>query len=164
MPIDFLFPNPFEPDIKDIIRHQYVRKVKRRNQIYSAISGLVGAIALIVMLYYIPYAQDTYSFMKNCKGTVLATIYFGLIIVVFISGWISVSTGNTVNEIPQLTNHFQVMQTSFYIAVSNESLERLSEDCLYSKETKSELAFSYYNIYVDIYDELSGDTTRYFIG
>ena len=43
-------------------------------------------------------------------------------------------------------------------------MEQLSKDYLRSKRTKLKLAFNYYNVYVDIYDETSSNTTRYFIG
>lgn len=43
-------------------------------------------------------------------------------------------------------------------------MEQLSKDYLCSKKTKSKLVFNHYNVYVDIYDETSGDTIRYFIG
>lgn len=164
MPIEFLLPNPFELDIKDIIECQYIRMIRKYNQISSVISGLISAISLIVMFCFIPYARVNHLFTKEDREAILAVIYLVLIAVVFMSGGNCVSTWSTASEMPQLTNHFQVKQTSFYIAVSNEKLEQLSKDYLRSKRTKLKLAFNYYNVYVDIYDETSSNTTRYFIG
>lgn len=164
MPIEFLLPKPFELDIKDIIERQYIKMIRKYKQIYSAISGLISVISLIVMFCFIPYARVNHLFTKEDREAILAVIYLVLIAVVFMSGGNCVSTWSTASEMPQLTNHFQVKQTSFYIAVSNEKLEQLSKDYLRSKRTKLKLAFNYYNVYVDIYDETSSNTTRYFIG
>lgn len=164
MPIKFLLPNPFKLDIKDIIEHQYIRKNRKSNRIYSIISGLVSAITLIVIFYFIPYARSNHIFMKKDQEAILAAIYLVLIVVAFFSGFNCVSTGYTASKMPKLSSHFRVKQTSFYIDISNETLELLSKYYLCNKETKSRLDFNQYSVYVDIYDELSGDTTRYFIG
>ena len=164
MPIEFLLPKPFELDIKDIIERQYIRMIRKHKQIYSAISGLISVISLIVMFYFILYARVNHLFAKEDREYILAVIYLVLIAVVFISGGNCLNAGYTASEMPQLTNHFQVKQTSFYIAISYEEIELLIKDYLYSKKTKSQLVFNCHKVYVDIYDELSGDTTRYFMG
>lgn len=164
MPIEFLLPKPFELDIKDIIERQYIKMIRKHKQIYSAISGLISVISLIVMFYFIPYARVNHLFTKEDREFILAVIYLVLIAVIFISGGNCIDAGYTASEMPKPANNFQVKQTSFYIAVSNEKLEQLSKDYLRSKKTKSKLVFNYYNVYADIYDETSGDTTRYFIG
>ena len=164
MPIEFLLPKPFELDIKDIIERQFIKMIRKHNQVSSVISGLISAISLIVMFCFIPYARANHLFAKEDREAILAVIYLVLIAVVFMSGGNCVSTWSTASEMPQLTNDFQVKQTSFYIAISYERIESLIKDYLYSKKIKSKLVFNYYNVYADIYDELSGDTTRYFIG
>lgn len=164
MPIEFLLPKPFELDIKDIIECQYIKMIRKHNQISSVISGLISVISLIVMFYFIPYARANHLFMKKDQEAILAVIYLVLIALVFISGGNCINTGYTASEMPQLTNHFQVKQTSFYISISYEEIELLIKNYLYSKKTKSKLVFNYYKVYADIYDELSGDTTRYFMG
>lgn len=164
MPIGFLLPNPFKLDIKDIIEHQYIRKIRKDNRNYSIISGLVSAITLVVIFYFIPYARNNHIFMKKDQEAILAAIYLVLIVVVFFSGCNCVSTGYTASKMPKLSSHFRAKQTSFYIDISNETLELLSKYYLCNKETKSKLDFNQYSVYVDIYDELSGDTVRYFMG
>lgn len=164
MPIEFLLPKPFELDIKDIIERQYIKMIRKHKQIYSAISGLISVISLIAMFYFIPYARVNHFFAKEDREFILAVIYLVLIAVIFISGGNCIDAGYTASEMPKPANNFQVKQTSFYIAVSNEKLEQLSKDYLRSKKTKSKLVFNYYNVYADISDETSGDTTRYFMG
>lgn len=165
MPIKFLLPNSFELDIKDIIERQYIEMIRKHNQIYSIISGIVSAITFIAIFFYIPYARKNYSFMNKDQDAVLTVIiYLVLVVVMFTFGCICVNKGNIASEMPKPANDFQVKQTSFYIAVSNEKLEQLSKDYLRSKKTKSKLFFNHYNVYVDIYDETSGNTTRCFIG
>ena len=164
MTIKFLLPNPFKLAIKDLIEHQYIRKLRKRNRIYSIISGLVSAITLIAIFYFIPYARANHLFTKDDREAILTAIYLVLIVVVFFAGWNCVSTGYTASKMPKLRSHFRVKQTSFYIDISNETLELLSKYYLCNKETKSRLDFNQYSVYVDIYDEMSGDTTRYFIG
>lgn len=164
LPIEFLLPNPFEPDIKDIIERQYIRMIRKHKQISSVISGLISVISLIVMFCFIPYARVNHLFTNEDRESILAVIYLVLIAVIFISGGNCINAGYTASEMPQLANHFQVKQTSFYIAISYERIESLIEDYLHSKKIKSKLVFNYYKVYADIYDELSGDTTRYFMG
>lgn len=164
MPIKFLLPNPFKLAIKDLIEHQYIRKLRKRNRIYSIISGLISAITLIAIFYFIPYARTNHLFTKEDREAILTAIYLVLIVVVFCSGFECVSTGYTASKMPKLSSHFRVKQTGFYIDISNETLELLSKYYLCNKETKSRLDFNQYSVYTDIYDEMSGDTTRYFMG
>ena len=155
MPIDFLLPKPFKPDMTDAAEHQSTRRIIKRNQFYSIISGLVAAIFFITAAYI--------SCMSNEQGNVILLKIFLLMMFATIFFSISTYTGTKVGTALK-PNYFQIRHTSFYIAISNKELKLLIKHYFHSTSKKSKLGFDHYNVYADIYNEMVDYTTRCFIG
>lgn len=154
MPIDFLLPKLFKPDIKTVIEHQHTRKIRRCNQLYSTISGLVAAICYIIAIAIGNTNEQVKVALLKIFLLMMAAGVFTVI-----SAYAGSKVSNTLKP-----NYFQIKQTSFYIAISNKELELLIKYYLHSTAINSGLDFDHYNIYVDIYDEVIDDTTKYLLG
>ena len=159
MPIDFLLPKLFKPDFKTVIEHQHTRKIRRCNQLYSTISGLVVVICFIIAIAI----SMTNEQVKVIQVKVILLKIFLLMMVAAVFTVIGAYAETKVSYTLK-PNYFQIKQTSFYIAISNKELELLIKHYLHSTAINSELDFDHYNIYVDIYDEVIDDTTKYLLG
>ena len=166
MPIDFLFPYTYHLVSQKTGGYQMAWK---KYQKYDDKKQYFELLCVIILLLF---GLDIGCFMYlslqgNLHLDFLFSIFF-LLLLIFVAGTLGTDVSNAKEEfeakVNNSFNHFSIHQTCFYVKLDNEKALNLFEDLASKRLHSKALDLSNYKIYTDIYNELSGDTVRYFMG
>ena len=167
MPIDFLFPYTYHLVSQKTGGYQ---KAWKKYQKYDDKKQYFELLCVVILLLF---GLDIGCFMYLLlQGNLhldfsFFSIFF-LLLLILVAGMLETDVSDAKEEfeakINNSFNHFSIYQTCFYIKLDNEKALNLFES-LTSKNLHSQtLDLSDYKVYANIYNELSSDTTRYFVG
>ena len=166
MPIDFLFPYTYHLVSQKTAGYQTAWNEYQKYNDKKQYFELLCIVTLL--LFGLDICYFMYVLLQGNLHTSFLFFIIILLVLIFATGTLDADVSNAKEEfeakVNNSFNHFSIHQTCFYIKLDNEKALSLFEDLASKRLHSKALDLSNYKIYTDIYNELSGDTVRYFMG